>query len=130
MSKIREVYEKYKHHDPVFMDSDFCGGTYSGAVIHALWKAVRQHVALEDLKKEFGLFPEFDKVRNTQMDVNFKFLLESIDKIHEYLCPDRIVTWQDRAGQAVEAARELSAKMRNQAPKKGDNDGERDTVQG
>jgi hypothetical protein len=51
MGKILDMYRKYKHHDEVFTNRDFCGQTYSGAVIYDLWEAVREARHLEELRE-------------------------------------------------------------------------------
>lgn len=53
-----------------------------------------------------------EKQRADQMSVNFNWLLEKMDLVHESLCPGRIGTWQQRAEQVVEAAGLIAAKKR------------------
>jgi len=46
--------------------------------------------------------------QHTQMHT-IRWLLEKLDDIHDALCPGQFGTWQQRAEQAVDAAKRLSA---------------------
>lgn len=46
-----------------------------------------------------------DKQIAEQFRTNFNWLLEQMDKIHDALCPEQNGAWQQRAEQAVEAAK-------------------------
>src|SRR5574337_543446 len=50
---------------------------------------------------------EFLQERLQQMDINFKFVLAAIEKIHDNLCSSQNGTWQDRVRQAIEASANL-----------------------
>jgi hypothetical protein len=45
--------------------------------------------------------------QHTQMHT-IRWLLEKLDDIHDVLCPGQFGTWQQRAEQAVEAAKRIS----------------------
>ena len=49
--------------------------------------------------------PTDNKQITEQMRTNFYWLLEQMDKIHDALCPEQNGAWQQRAEQAVEAAK-------------------------
>ena len=49
--------------------------------------------------------PTDDKQIAEQFRTNFNWLLEQMDKIHDALCPEQNGAWQQRAEQAVEAAK-------------------------
>lgn len=49
----------------------------------------------------------------TQSSVNFEFLMNCIDQIHDALCPGHIGTWQQRAEEAVGVAQLIHEKLRN-----------------
>lgn len=49
------------------------------------------------------------KRRADQIDINFKFLFRCVEEIHGALCPGHIGTWQDRAKEAVRAAKAISS---------------------
>jgi len=54
------------------------------------------------------------KLTVAQRDAEIKELLAFLAKVHEALCPGQSGTWQDRARQAVDAARAV-AKERDEA---------------
>jgi hypothetical protein len=56
---------------------------------------------------------EAEKRRADQMTLNFDWLLQRMDTIHNALCPGENGTWQVRATQAVAAAREMREKINN-----------------
>lgn len=51
---------------------------------------------------------ETNKLRVEQLSRNCKWLIGQIDQIHAALCPGELGTWQDRAKQAVAAAKPLT----------------------
>ena len=50
---------------------------------------------------------EAEKSRADQLWLNITWLVDKIDRIHEVLCPGQNGTWQQRAEQAVKAAKSL-----------------------
>ena len=50
-----------------------------------------------------------DKSHTEQQDINVRWLVDKIDRIHYALCPDEMGTWQIRAEQAAKAAERLKA---------------------
>jgi hypothetical protein len=64
---------------------------------------------IEDGMGFSGLVPSIaernEERRLKQMDVNFKFVMNAIDQIHENLCPGQFGTWQDRVKQSIEASK-------------------------
>lgn len=51
-----------------------------------------------------------EKARADQLWLNFKWVIERVERIHHALCPAQRGTWQQRLEQAVEAAEKLAAK--------------------
>lgn len=43
-----------------------------------------------------------------QFEINAKWLINIIDSVHDYLCPNQYGTWQDRAKQILIKVKELS----------------------
>ena len=50
-----------------------------------------------------------EKRTKEQQDINVRWLVAQIDRIHNALCPDQMGTWQQRAEQAVAAAERKSS---------------------
>jgi len=69
------------------------------------------HVPLEyDESCEWGArIPSADELRQmAQAATNTRWLIAVIDEIHAALCPDETGTWQERARQAIDAAKKLA----------------------
>lgn len=49
-----------------------------------------------------------EKQRADQLGINCRWLIDKIDRVHRALCPGQYGTWQQRAEQAVEAAKRIA----------------------
>ena len=68
---------------------------------------------LEDGMGFSGLVPTLaeknEERREKQMDIDFRFVFNAIERIHENICPGQYGTWQERVRQAVESSKKLKA---------------------
>jgi len=67
---------------------------------------------LDEIPEDDGTdeIPEDEHARAEQLALNLHWLIARIDVIHECLCPKQYGSWQQRAEQAVLAARKLKNK--------------------
>lgn len=74
--------------------------------IDRLLSKIKDKSPLKDNDDPDGFEP--NERRAEQLSKNCRWLINQIDQIHMALCPGELGTWQDRARQAVAAAKYIS----------------------
>lgn len=81
-----------------------CGGGEDGV----LYICAECLMKAESSIHSTALLDATERARLKQLEANCRWLIEITDCIHDALCPGEISTWQERAKQAVKAAKLLA----------------------
>lgn len=125
VADCREIARKWgKKHQVIILALDRDAGTVEMATYGETKALCNDARRLGDAAWD-GVMVNFDPEDQaiTQNNVNVRWLIERLDRVHDALCQDKNGSWQQRADQVVEAAERIANPSHQPPPNGGRLDG-------